>query len=318
LNLDLLGLIKKFGPSRSVKPPLRHRDPDFRADPQRLYGHVKALTSTSKPRNYTHPEALDQAARYIQSYWKAYDYEVSFQTFEAAGRTYSNVVTSIGPTASRSHPARLVVGAHYDVAGLQPGADDNASGVAGLLELSRLLRSRNPPLERRIDLVAYCLEEPPFFATSEMGSAAHARSLREYGVEVDLMISLEMIGYFTEEENSQDFPIAALRKIYPTTGNFIGVVGDLTSVRLVKKVKALMKSSSLIDVHSINAPTSVPGVGFSDHRSYWDLGYPAIMLTDTAFFRNPNYHMVSDTIGTLNFEKMSEVVEGVYGVVTGF
>jgi Zn-dependent M28 family amino/carboxypeptidase len=318
LNLDLLGLLKKFGPGRSAKPPLRHADPDLRADPQRLYGHVKSLTSTSKPRNYIYPEALDEAARYIQSYWKAYDYEIGLQTFDAAGRRYSNVVTSIGPTANRSRPARIIVGAHYDVAGLQPGADDNASGVAGLLELSRLLRSRNPPLERRVDLVAYCLEEPPFFATSEMGSAVHARSLRHYGVDVDLMISLEMIGYFTEEENSQEFPIAALKKIYPSTGNFIGVVGDLMSVRLVKKVKTLMKNSSSLDVQSINAPVSVPGVGFSDHRSYWDQGYPAIMLTDTAFFRNPHYHMVSDTIGTLNFEKMSEVVEGVYGVVTEF
>lgn len=315
--MGFLGFINSIGSGKSHEKAAQRsqvRQNSAQADTSRLHKHVHALTSTKKPRNYSNPDTLNEVALYLQSSFKELGVETSLQSFQAAGRTYQNVIATLGPAKS----PRIVIGAHYDVAGDQPGADDNASGVAGLLELARLLKDRAPQLKHRIDLVAYCLEEPPFFGSHEMGSAVHASSLKKAGVEVKLMMSLEMIGYFSEEEGSQNFPVAALKYIYPTKGNFIAVVGEPLAVPLVLKIKNLMSENSRINVQFINAPRSLPGVDLSDHRNYWDQGYPAVMLTDTAFFRNPNYHTAQDRIETLNFQKMAEVVEGVYGVVLGF
>jgi Zn-dependent M28 family amino/carboxypeptidase len=222
------------------------------------------------------------------------------------GHLYTNVIGTMGTDGAE----RVVVGAHYDVCGEQPGADDNASAVAGLLEVSRLLNPFASTLKYRVDFVAYTLEEPPFFGTPEMGSYVHAQSLHEDGVKVRGMISLEMIGYFTDEEDSQDYPLPLMKLFYPSKGDFIGVVGNFRSRALVKEVKGHM-SAAPINVESLSAPAIVPGVNFSDHRSYWEFGYPAVMVTDTAFFRNPHYHRVSDVAETLDFDTMKEVVKGV-------
>lgn len=287
---------------------------ELRASPQKLQEHVLALTGTSRPRDYSNAEAIEEAAQYIKKAFEEAGVRPEFQNFKAGSRSYRNVVAVFGPREA----SRIVIGAHYDVAGNQPGADDNASGVAGVLELARLIESRKPKLNHRVELVAYCLEEPPFFGSSEMGSAVHAKSLKAENAKVDLMLSLEVIGYYSEEKNSQEFPIQGLEYIYPTTGNFIAVAGDMNSISLTKKVKSLMAENSKIDVQYINAPRSVPGMGLSDHFSYWNEGFPALMITDTAFFRNPNYHTVNDRPETLNYEKMAEVVEGVYGVLSEF
>jgi hypothetical protein len=276
---------------------------------ERLRAHVRALSEEFVPRDHSNPQNLNRAAAYIRDELRRAGGRVSVQDFEVRGATYRNVVASFGPERGE----RIVVGAHYDAAGPYPAADDNASGVAGLIELARLLSTESP--ETRVDLVAFALEEPPFFRTGHMGSAVHARSLRARGVRVRLMISLEMIGYFTDAAGSQRFPLAMLKAFYPTRGNFIAVVGKFGQGSAVRRVKAAMRRASPLPVHSINAPRWVPGVDFSDHASYWEAGYPAVMVTDTAFYRNPYYHTARDTPGTLDYARMAMVVQGIHAAV---
>ncbi len=278
-------------------------------DPGRLRSHVTRIADPAAPRDYTHPRTLGAIADYIQQELRASGAEVSEQPYVVEGITYRNVLGGFGPREAE----RLVIGAHYDVAGLQPGADDNASGVAGLLELARALGT-NPPATR-VELVAYALEEPPFFRTPNMGSAVHAQSLRARGAHVRAMISLETIGYFTHEPESQRFPLGVLRHLYPRTGDFIAVVGKLGQWETVRQVKQAMRGASDLPVHSINAPASVTGIDFSDHLSYWAAGYRAVMITDTAFYRNDRYHTPRDTADSLDYERMAKVVQGVHCAV---
>ncbi|NPA58666.1 MAG: M28 family peptidase, partial [Aquificae bacterium] len=230
---------------------------------------------------------------------------VEYQEFYADGNRYRNVIGVINPEGRET----VVVGAHYDVAGDTPGADDNGSGVAGLLELARLLGKEKS--KYRIELAGYTLEEPPFFGTKKMGSYIHAESLKRKNANLKVMLCLEMIGYFSEEKNSQSFPLPFMRLFYPDRGNFIGVVGKLGQRGITERVKNLMKKGGKIPVYSLNAPITLPGVDLSDHRNFWHFGYKAVMITDTAFYRNPNYHRRTDTVNTLNFEKMYQVIKGV-------
>ena len=287
--------------------PARHTA--LAVSPARLESHVRALSERFVPRDYTHPENLDRAAVYIRAEFTRAGGATLEQAYEARGRTYRNIVAYFG----RESGERIVVGAHYDVDGELPGADDNASGVATLIELAYLL-GRSPP-SRRVELVAYSLEELPFFGTQHMGSAVHARSLQEQRAPVRVMLSLEMTGYFSDNPRSQQFPLEVLRPFYPSRGNFIAVVGKPGETSLVRKVKRAMRGASPLAVHSINAPRWVPGVDFSDHVSYWDAGYPAVMITDTAWYRNPNYHTASDTPETLDYQRMAMVVQGVDAAV---
>lgn len=278
-------------------------------DPSRLEAHVRMLSESLSPRSEAHPENLDRAAAYIREEFTSALGRVSEQPYQVGGRTYRNVIAVFGPETTE----RIVVGAHYDTAGPRPGADDNASGVSGLIELAYLLGKRDLPL--KIELVAYSLEEPPFFRSAYMGSAVHARALLKEGAQVRAMLSLEMIGYFSDAERSQLFPNPMLRLFYPTRGNFIAIVGKVGQALLVRKIKGAMKGASSLPVYSINAPRSIPGVDFSDHLNYWDAGYPAVMITDTAFYRNPNYHTAADTAEKLDYGRMAQVVEGVYAAV---
>jgi Zn-dependent M28 family amino/carboxypeptidase len=267
---------------------------------------VEYLTSIRPHRSFTHQESLNIAASFIEQHFHDYGLTTELQTFEATGNIYANVIGTMG--ANRAE--RVVVGAHYDVCGEQPGADDNASAVAGLLEVSRLLNHFASTLDYQVDFVAYTLEEPPFFGTPKMGSYVHAQSLHEAGVKVRGMICLEMIGFFTNDEDSQEYPLPIMRLFYPSRGNFIGVVGNFRSRALVKEVRTHMDASQ-INVESLSAPAIIPGINFSDHGNYWEFGYPAVMVTDTAFFRNPHYHEVSDVPETLDFDTMKEVVKGI-------
>jgi hypothetical protein len=167
----------------------------------------------------------------------------------------------------------------------------------------------------QVELVAYTLEEPPHFASSTMGSAFHAAALRRQGIPVRAMIALEMIGYFTDAPGSQRFPLPGLKSLYPSQGNFITVAGKLGQGALVRQVKKAMRRASPLDVESITAPASLPGISLSDHRNYWEAGYPAVMITDTAFYRNDNYHAASDTPDTLDYKRMAMVVQGLHGAV---
>jgi hypothetical protein len=278
-------------------------------DVRRLKHDVRLISTTFSPRDHLHVENLDRVAAYVHDELAAANGRVSDQTFLVQGRTYRNVIASFGPEEGD----RIVVGAHYDTFGPNPGADDNASGVAGLLELARLLGQTT--LARRVDLVAYTLEEPPYFGTSLMGSAVHAKSLKSAGVTLRCMISLEMIGYFSNAQGSQDYPNRLIGFLYPSTGNFIGVVGNLGGALLVRKIKAAMASATDLPVRSLNAPRFVLGVDLSDHMNYWDNGYDAVMVTDTAFFRNANYHTNLDTWLQLDFDRMGKVVQGVHAAV---
>src|SRR5262245_13292266 len=278
-------------------------------DPARLETHVRALSESFVPRDESHPENLDRCAAYIRREFEGAHARVSEQPFTVDGKTYRNVIAHFGPETKET----VVVGAHYDAAGPLPGADDNASGVAGLLELARLLGNAQLPI--RVELVAYTLEELPFFSLEQMGSAMHAKALKREGGVVRVMFSLEMIGYFSDAPDSQRFPSSALSLFYPTEGNFISVVGNMGAGMLVRKIKRAMAEATRLPVYSINAPRLIPGVDFSDHLSYWREGYPAVMITDTAFYRNPNYHTIADTAEKLDYRRMSHVIEGVYAAV---
>lgn len=281
-------------------------------EPVRLEAHVRRLSEMFFPRDAGHPENLDRVAAYIRQEFEQAQGRVAEQPYEANDRTYRNVIARFGPDTKE----RIVVGAHYDSAGKQPGADDNASGVAGLIELAYLLGKT--PLPVCIELVAFTLEEPGYFRTAQMGSAIHARSLKKQGIPVRVMFSLEMIGYFTDAPHSQSFPVSILAAFYPSQGNFIAVVGKLDQISVVRRVKKAMRSASSLPVYSINAPRFVPGIDFSDHLNYWEAGYKAVMITDTAFYRNPNYHTWRDTADTLDYQRMAMVVQGVHTAVLAF
>lgn len=262
------------------------------------------------PERSEDPDKLDAVANYIYKRFQQYkDATIYEQVFEVKGWEYKNVIARFGPIGN----GRIVIGAHYDSEQGKPGADDNAGGVAGLLELARLLGQTELGIE--VELVAYALEEPPYFRTEHMGSAHHARALREQGVDVRLMLALEMIGYFSDEPGSQSYPIEPIKWLYPDTGHFIAVVGDLKNMLETRRVKAAMTGAGPLPVYSINAPALIPGVDFSDHLNYWYEGFPALMITDTAFYRNPAYHTKQDLPEQLDYERMALVVDGVMAVV---
>jgi Zn-dependent M28 family amino/carboxypeptidase len=271
----------------------------------RLERHVRRLSGDFTPRDGEHLPNMDRAAAYIAAELVSHGATVSNQAFPAAGGTARNVIGAFGSETRE----RVVVGAHYDAAGGFPGADDNASGVAGLIETAALLRDVS--LRRRVELVAYALEEAPFFGTAEMGSIVHARSLQASGARVVGMLSLEMIGYYTDEPGSQHFPITALKVIYPSTGNFLVVAGRFQDARLALRIQRSMRAASDLPVRIICAPRSLPGIDLSDNASYWDAGDPAVMITDSAFYRNPNYHLPTDTPETLDYGRMARAVEGI-------
>jgi hypothetical protein len=282
-------------------------------DARALERHVRMLSHTFHPRDHLHPINLASTAAYITREFEKTGARVVSQPYEIEGAagaiTVRNVIASFGPESAD----RIVIGAHYDSHESTPGADDNASGVAGLLELARLLA--RAPLTGQVDLVAYTLEEPPYFRTEEMGSTRHAAMLKQGGVAVKLMIALEMIGYFSDEEGSQEYPSALLKALYPTQGNFIGVIGQFGDARNVRAVKAAMAGATVLPVRSINAPAFIQGIDFSDHLNYWAEGYPALMVTNTAFFRNKAYHTPQDTADRLDYNRMAKVVQGVYAAV---
>ncbi len=311
LSLLLVLSFSVTQPLLSSKTPY----PKLDIDPFLLRSHVEALASTSVPRNAENPEGLEEASVYIENVLNEMEIEVSRQGFETPnGKSYHNLLWSMGPETG----PRIVVGAHYDVCDNQPGADDNASGVAGLLELSRMVQKNQPQLPYRIDFVAYTLEEPPYFRTNYMGSAVHAQALKSASVDVKAMLCLEMIGYFDATKGSQSYPVGAMKLFYPNRGDFIAVVGKTGKGKLTRQVKRHLRNGSDIEVRSINAPTVVPGIDFSDHRNYWAADYPAVMITNTAFYRNANYHEVTDTPESLDYNRMAEVVKGVYWALVHF
>jgi hypothetical protein len=285
----------------------------MKATQQNLYNHVQFLTELRPYRNYRNLQSLQRVRDYIIREFQSYGLPTEEQTWVARGNEYANVIGVYNAHKSR----RLIVGAHYDVCGDQPGADDNASAVAGLLETARMVATTQPDLDYRIDFVAYSLEEPPFYGTKDMGSYVHAKALYDKKVDVIGLINYEMIGYFSDEPHSQPYPSPALAKMYPHTANFIVVVGIERFKEFNNKVHALMAKDSGIDVQIINFPQANDLAAMSDQRNYWPFGYPALMINDTSFLRNTNYHQTSDSIDSLDFPKMTEVVSSTFKAVCG-
>jgi Zn-dependent M28 family amino/carboxypeptidase len=276
-----------------------------RVDPVKLRAHVEALSQRFFPRDWQHRENLDHCAEYIAGHFRQAGAAVEFQTFSVGKKQFRNVIGRFN--AGRG--SRVIIGAHYDSCGEQPGADDNASGVAALIELGYIL-GRNPPATP-VEVVAYVLEEPPFFQSGMMGSAIHAKSVAGDKANVRGVIVLEMVGCFSDEWGSQAYPAPVLRLLYPSRANFIGVVGRWDQGDWIKTVKAGMEGATDLPVFSIRAPTIIPGVDFSDHASYWPYGIKAVMVTDTAFYRNTFYHKSGDTPDRLDYNRMAEVVASV-------
>lgn len=240
--------------------------------------------------------------------------EIEIQKYTIQNREYENIIIHFKEQA-RKYPYDLpkyIIGAHYDTYDKLPGADDNASAVSGLLEISRVLNKIKLLRGRDIDLVFYSTEEPPFYGTNKMGSYKHAESIKNEK-NIKLVLVLEMIGYFSEKEKSQDFPVSFLKYFYPTNGNFIAIVSNSSNSLKTRSVKnrfnTFLQKNNLISVESINAPSTIPGIDFSDHRNYWKFDIPALMITDTSFYRNKNYHTQNDTYEKLDYKKMKEVVD---------
>jgi hypothetical protein len=275
-----------------------------------IENHLISITKMDGYRNYQNTDALNYVAGYIYSDFSKYCDTVYYQPYIINGVEYKNVIGSVGVENEK----RIIVGAHYDVCGNQEGADDNATGVVGILELARLLKDEE--LKYRIDFVAYTLEEPPFFRSDYMGSFVHAKSLNDEKTPVEGMICLEMIGYYSEEENSQQYPLAYKKIVYGNKGNFIMIIQKQGNGKFGDEIKSLMKNAELIDTKSIKAPAIIPGIDFSDHMNYWKFGYSALMITNTAFYRNKNYHEATDRLETLNTDKMASVIDEVcYAII---
>lgn len=299
--------------TQTNKPISSHSSKPFdaiHALEHRLKEHVFHLAGAIGARNLAKLEALDAAAAYIEAYWSHLGLKVHAHPFTVEGMEVANLEVIV-PSQNRG-PA-LVLGAHYDtVIGGGPGADDNASGVAVLLELTNLLSRkvhRSP-----IYLVAFVNEEPPFFKTENMGSMVYAKQARERGAAIQLMISLESLGYYSDEKGSQHYPFP-LNFFYPDRGNFLAVVGNFGSRKWVTDFAASFAEVSDFPVEHAVLPRFVPGVDWSDHASFWRHGYQAIMLTDTALFRNPFYHALGDVPQIIDYARLAKVTLGIAGVI---
>jgi len=275
-------------------------------EPQ-LKKHVVFLAGEIGERNLSAPTNLDKAAHYIKCYWQEIGYEVQSQSYTVHGIECTNLSAEI---PGKENPNEiLVLGAHYDSVGGSPGANDNGSAVAALLEISRLLYQR--PQKRTIRFVAFPNEEPPFFQTRWMGSRVYARMCREQAEKIAGMISLETIGYYSEKPGSQKYPLP-FRFFYPDTGNFVGVVGNLRSKELVRDFTRFFLEGIDFPVECIATFGLIPGISWSDHSSFWKYGYPAIMVTDTALYRYPFYHTREDTPDKVDYHSLSRVTYGIF------
>lgn len=272
---------------------------------ERLRTHVVRLADGIGERNVWRPQALHSAAHYIRDQWQRQGYTVTAQRYSAYEVPSENLEVILAGTERPSEV--IVVGAHYDSVRGSPGANDNASGVAGLLEIGRALQAAGR--RRTVRLVAFVNEEPPFFYWGEMGSGVYARAARARGDDIRLMISLEMLGAYSDAPGSQGYP-PLLRWFYPDRANFIAFVSNLASRHVLRRTVAAFRSVSAFPSESLVAPRIVPGVSWSDQLSFWREGYPALMVTDTAFYRYPHYHTAQDTPDRIDYARMAQVVAG--------
>lgn len=277
---------------------------------ERLFKHVDCLAGLIGPRCFQRAGSMDATMGYLRQQWSEMGYTIQEEPFNALSDIATNFVVETPGT--RRADEIVVLGGHYDTVLSTPGADDNASAVAVLLEVSRLLKDHVG--KRTARYVAFACEEPPYFNVNEMGSQHHARSSKERGDKIVGMLCLEMVGYFKDEPGSQPYPEEIPKWLtwpLPTRGNFLTALGNLASWKLAYQFHRGFKRGSRLPLWALPLPDKFEFIFLSDNRAFWEQGYPALMLTDTAFVRNPNYHQASDTPDTLDYERMAEVALGV-------
>ncbi len=310
----LLALFLAYAVLRARLAPTARPPAPGTGDPEltrRLHGHVHHLSVTIGSRSVHELEQLEAARDYLTAQLRAAGYAPAFQEVPYGGTDYVNVIASIAGTTRPEET--VLVGAHYDSVLGTPGADDNASAVAVLLELCRAFRGATP--DRTVTFAFFTLEEPPVFPSQAMGSAVYAAAAAARGEKIRAMLCLEMVGYFHDRRGSQSFPLPGMGFFYPTTPDFLAVVANLGSRRLARQVAASFRGSTDLPIETLATVRWLPGVDFSDHRWFWRQGCEAVMLTDTAFYRNPNYHGPGDTADTLDYTSMAKVVEGLVQTV---
>jgi hypothetical protein len=278
-----------------------------------LRSDVEMIGGTIGPRNiHFFPRQLERAAEFITSSAEAAGLTIDRQPYSVAGMPCANLIAEIPGT---SRPGEIVVvGAHYDGVETCPAANDNGSGVAGTLALMRHFASAAPP-QRTLRFLYFVNEEPPYFQTDNMGSRVYARACRARGENIVAMISLETIGYYSDEPGSQRYPVSVLQWMYPTTGNFISFVGDYRSRKLVRRAIASFRNSAQFPSEGAAMPGFIAGVAWSDQWAFWQEGYPGIMVTDTAPYRYPHYHHDTDTPDKLDYDRFARVVDGMKRVI---
>lgn len=310
----LIGLLALTGWLVMVKMPgVSYLDPSAQADYKRaqsLRQDVEQLATQIGERNTAHPLALKAATDYLQTQLKTAGYRVEVQTFQAGGQNCHNLEVFIPGQSLET----LVLGAHYDSAEGSPGANDNASGSAVLLDLARRLAKTKPHLSLR--LVWFVNEEQPYSMTEQMGSLVYARQLKQNRIPVIGMLSLETLGYYTDVPKSQFYPVP-LNLYYPDTGNFIGFVTRLESRPLLDQVISGFRQHARIPSEGLASPELIQDIGRSDHWSFWMQDYPALMITDTAPFRYPHYHRQSDTAEQLDYNRLALLSEGLENMLKG-
>lgn len=315
--------------SKSYKGPLPPLTDQQKALSARLSNHVWILAGDIGARSLTSaPENLEKAAQYIEHVFRKHDYTTSVQEFDCDVRELRKGATQPSDVVHKTYKTRniiaelkgtkipdeiVVVGAHYDSVYDCPAANDNGSGVAALLEISGALRK--VVVDRTIRFVAFTNEEPPFFRTEQMGSWKYAHLCHERKEKIKAMLSLETMGYFSDEPNSQSFPHSLLKRIYPNTGNFIAFVSNLQSRVLLDRSIIAFRKKTKFPSEAIAAPVSLSGIDFSDQYAFWKLGYPAIMITDTAHLRYPHYHEAEDTPDKVDYDALARVTSGITEVI---
>ena len=289
----------------AVAPPLAALPPLTSISASDLESHVRTLTETIGERHAGKHEALDRAKIFLLSTLGPSNigYQVQQQVYEVDGQKFANIIAELPGTELSDEV--VIVGAHYDSAPGTPGADDNATGVAALISLASEFSKQ--PQRRTIRFVAFTNEEPPFFQTENMGSLRYAKSVHAAGDQVVAMVSLETMGYFLDQPGSQRYP-PQIAGQYPDRGNYIAVVGNVSSKPLVEFTHESFAKTNLIPTEKASFPGSIQGIGWSDHWSFWEFDYLAVMITDTAPFRNPHYHQPSDTIEKIDFERYTRAV----------
>ncbi|OTG75390.1 peptidase M28 [Acinetobacter sp. ANC 4169] len=274
------------------------------ASTDNLQVYLEQIMGEQGNRHYKNIEELQRVSAWIKEQMRLFGIPCQYQNYSVNGSGYRNVVC----TLTAGHADKVIVGAHYDVFGETQGADDNASGVAGVIETARILAQQKSQLAHNVDFVFYTLAEPPFFKTEQMGSFVHAKSVQAQKEQIQGVYILEMIGYF-DEKLVQEYP-AGLKWVYPQHGNFIAAVSNLQSYDLGAKYCQAMRMLDRLECQRLVAPSFISAMEVSDHLNYWKFGIPAMMITDTAFFRNKHYHTAADTLKTLNIGKMANVIDG--------